>query len=142
MPDLWSYLFDVEPGPADNLVYVLGIVAAIALAVGLAAHFRRRALFRNAPPLIRLAGTAGLTAAVIGGIGVLFALAAVAAIPVFAARFWLVGLAILGLALLVLLVYQVAVRAPKHVSRYQERAERARYMPKPSAKKKAKGRKR
>jgi hypothetical protein len=141
VPDLSSYLFNLEPGAADTLIYVLGVFFAVAFGAGLVVYRQHKKRFRGSPYLW-LAGSAGLWGAIIGGLGLLFTLAAVAGTPVLSARFWTVGLAFVGFALIVWLLYVVFVRIPRDRARYYQFAERQRYLPRPSAKKKSKGRKR
>lgn len=141
MPDLGSYLFNLEPGPPDAVVVGLGIFFAVALVAGLAAYYFRKTWFRGTPYLW-LAGTAGLWGITTGGLGILFVLAAVAGIPLFAARFWLVGLALIDLVVIAWLLYTLLIRIPRDRERYVQASVRQRYLPRPSGKKKSKGRKR
>ncbi len=140
MPDL----FNPTPGPADALVYVLGGLFAVEGVVGLFVRLRRGSLFAGDPALARVAGTAGTVGLVVGLVGVLFALAAYFAVPVLAARFWLVGLMVVGLGLLAFLGYHLRVRLPGIAERERELELRRRYQPRPGGKrggKKGKGRK-
>ncbi|MHB1005464.1 MAG: hypothetical protein ACYC3S_07425 [Chloroflexota bacterium] len=142
MPDIRSYLFDLNPGLADLFIISLGIAFIVVLLAGIVVYFRRRVLFRATPALAKLAGTAGLMAIVIGGIGTLFFIAAFFGIPLLGARFWLVGLALVSLALLVYLVYYLFAQLPHAVRRYQEQALLQRYLPRATPRRKGRGKRR
>ncbi len=140
MPDL----FNATPGPADGLVYVLGALFALVGAAGLFVRLRRDGLFAGDPAYARAAGRAGTVGLVLGIIGVLLAVAAYFEVPVLAARIWLVGLLLVGLALLGYLVYHWRVRLPELARRERESALRRRFQGRAGAKrggKKGKGRK-
>lgn len=141
MPDVWSILFNLEPGPADAWVYLLGIVFLVTLVGGQVVHRRRRVLFRGSPYLW-VAEATGQWATIIGALGVVFALGAILVIPILNLRFWLAATALSGLILLLWLAYVVLVRIPRDRSRYYHITQSQRYLPTAGGKKKGKGRRR
>lgn len=145
MPDLGRYLFDTFPGEPDAFTYIATIVFFIGVAAGLFAYVRRQALFGNSPALARLAARAGLISAILSAVGLLFALLNFLQIPLLAARFWMAGLLLTGLVLLIYLIYYLRVKLPPVIEHYRQEQLRQKFMPRSSerraAKKKGKKRK-
>ena len=144
MPDVGRYLFDTFPGEPDAFTYSAGGIFLVGLVVGLFLHFRRQVLFGGLPALARLAGRVGLTSAILSAFGVAFALLNYFRVPLLGARFWLAGLLLTGLLLLIYLAYYLRVKLPPLLTRYRQAQLRQQFMPRPTERRatKKKGKKR
>jgi hypothetical protein len=144
MPDLGSYLFETFPGEPGLFTYLATGIFIVGLAAGLFVYFRRQALFGDSPALARVAGRAGFTSAILSAFGLLFALFSFLQVPLLAARFWMAGLLLTGLILIVYLIYYLRVKLPPLLAHYRQEQLRQRFMPHPAERRAArkKGKKR
>ncbi|MHB1135128.1 MAG: hypothetical protein ACYC4L_22375 [Chloroflexota bacterium] len=133
MPDLGSYLFNMDPGEPDLFTYLAGAIFLLALVMGLFVYLRRRQLFGAVPALARFVGGAGAYAAVIGGVGLGFTLLSYVRLPLLGSRFWLAGM-LLGLVVWFgWFIYYSRVRLPALIERYRQATLREQYLPRPGA---------